>query len=190
MVSGGENFMSKAKKKTLFSLESAGITGIGLVSGLLLMAFYQNFDNTPKIGKRTPSSISAPEPNDNELADETVTLTESNSILPSITETVGSVEDLHLRGGGEKLEALPSISMPLSHMKSMGIVSGQKLEVEVNGASQAVYAYSQSADSNVYINTAAAKDLGAKIGDKMIVRQLSEAPPRIVEKKYNDWLTE
>jgi hypothetical protein len=180
--------MNKNKNKTFLNLESAGVVTIGLASGLILMASYQNFDNTAKLESRAPASIEAPEPNDVELADETVTLTETHSILPSITETVGSVEDLHLTGAGEKLAALPSISMPLSHMRSMGIVSGQKLEVEVNGASRAVYAYAQSIDGNVYINIAAAKDLSAKVGDKIIVRQLSEAPPRITEKKSNDWL--
>jgi hypothetical protein len=79
---------------------------------------------------------------------------------------------------------MAAIALSASYMKSMGVVPGQRLEVEVNGSIKPVYAYATASadEKGVDVSLSAAKELGAKVGDKIIIRQLSEAPPQISEK--------
>jgi hypothetical protein len=178
--------MKKIAKKW-YSAQIRIIAGIALVTAAGLFGTYQNFDTIREI-----SSIpDAPTENgamdiQEEMASDTVTTSENHSILPSVIETVGSVESFKIKTHhvGD-LKVLPAIGLRPAEMESIGIISGQKLEAEVNGSSIPVYAYALASNDNaqgINISPAAAKDLGAKVGDKITLRALQESPPKMTEK--------
>jgi len=178
--------MKKMAKK-LYSIQIRLIAGIALVTAAGLFSTYQNFDQVRGIA----SIPDAPEESgiidiQEEMAGDSVTTSEDHSILPSVIETVGSVESFKIKSNhvGD-LKVLPAIGLRPAEMESIGIISGQKLEAEVNGSAIPVYAYALASNDNaqgINISPAAAKDLGAKIGDKITLRALQESPPKMTVK--------
>ena len=178
--------MKKMAKK-LYSVQIRIIAGLALVSAAGLFGTYQNFDSARGIA----SIPDAPEESgvidiQEEMATDSVTTSEEHSLLPSVIETVGSVEKFKIKSDhvGD-LKVLPAIGLRPAEMESIGIISGQKLEAEVNGSAIPVYAYALASNDNaqgINISPAAAKDLGAKVGDKIILRPLQESPPRMTIK--------
>jgi len=179
--------------KKLYSSQFRILVGISMVTAAGLFGSYQNFDSIKEFeSSREISSIpDMPKGSEidiqEEIAPDTVVLSDEHKTLPSVSETVISVGTFRIKSHyAANLKVLPAIGLRPSEMKSIGIISGQKLEAEVNGAIIPVYAYALASNDDaaqgINISPTAAKDLGAKVGDKITLRQLQEAPPKILEK--------
>ncbi len=170
----------------LYSAQIRIIAGIALITAAGLFGTYQNFDAVRGIASIPDTPENGAIDIQEEMASDSVTTTENHSILPSINETVGSVQSFKIKSNHvEDLKVLPAIGLRSAEMESIGIISGQKLEAEVNGSAIPVYAYAIAANDNaqgINISPAAAKNLGAKVGDKITLRALQESPPKITEK--------
>lgn len=172
--------------KKLYSSQMRILVGVSLVTAAGLFGTYQNFDTVRELASIPDKGDEGAIDIQEEMASDTVSLSGDHGILPSVIETVGSVQSFKIRSNhAADLKVLPAIGLRPSEMESIGIISGQKLEAEVNGAAVPVYAYALASNDNaagINISPAAAKDLGAKVGDKITLRQLQESPPRMIEK--------
>jgi len=177
---------ARSIRKKLYSTQIRILVGIGLVSSAGLFGSYQNFDKVRSIASIPGAEDGGPVDFQEDMASENVTTSIDHTILPSITETISSVESFKIKSDqANDLKVLPSIGLHLGELESIGIISGQKLEAEVNGSAIAVYAYalaSSDGTSGISISPSAARDLGAKVGDKIILRALQESPPKLTTK--------
>lgn len=143
------------------------------VAGILLVVLfmgYQNYDFSPK-----------------DLADDSKL--SDRMILPSLIESVGTIEDFHLKAktgrGPSTLDQVPSVGMPSVQISSLGVSPGQNVEVEINGKTTSAFVYAtKELVAGVKVSPSVATTLGLKIGDKIVLRKPSEGLPPISNKDH------